>query len=818
VNGMTDDQGHPLPNPTNDPLPHMSGTGTPGDTITMYDGKTQIGSTIVGPDGNWVVKPTTDLSSGTHDIYVVETSPAGVPSSESDHTSVIINTSVPATPATPTLTDDNNTAIPAGGTTNDGHPHINGKGVAGDIITVYDGQTVIGSTKVDGSGDWKFTPTTDLAKGAHSISVTETNAAGTPSAHSGSIAFTFSAVVAPPSITSVVDAVGSITGPIANGGVTDDPHPTVSGTGIPGYTVYVWQNGIGCANTIVDATGLWSIKIPGAQTNGVHAITATQFLNSSNVSASSNTWSITVDTHVPVKPVVNGMTDDQGHALSNPTNDPHPTMNGTGTPGDTITMYDGKTQIGSTIVGPDGNWVVKPTADLSSGAHDIYVVETSPAGVQSSESDHFAFTYATVLPPTETVTITSAVDHTSGTPVGLSNGNTTHDTAPGLIGTLSSELQPGEYVQVFRDGQALGSATVSGTGWTFLDSGLAVGPHAYTAQVVSAGGQGAMSSAFNLTEADAVTTFSRMAVTIASVTDGVTAYNYYLDLSANPPPEGSVMRGNGPAVQPMAGTNYVYCITFNSNQSPVNGFSWYASDASGGKALVLYDSHSFGQLISIATSPSQMVWHDLSDNFRAGVQSSRHDTPIQDLALAAPGNDSDSPTPQHVAVGEHDAFVGHAANGNETVDLNADPSSYFKESTAHIEGAKGGAIDTLHLMGDHEILDLTSLTGKTSAAKISGIEVIDLGGQHNTLKLSLTDVLNLGETDLFQQDGKQQMMVQGKEGDVVDLSNSHIAGLAEGEWEQHGTTQVGGVTYNVYEHSGAHTELLVQQGVQIAVH
>jgi hypothetical protein len=161
------------------------------------------------------------------------------------------------------------------------------------------------------------------------------------------------------------------------------------------------------------------------------------------------------------------------------------------------------------------------------------------------------------------------------------------------------------------------------------------------------------------------------------------------------------------------------------------------------------------------------------------------------------------------------------------VDLNADPTSYFKEATAHIEGstvhpidASGAApaVNTLHLTGDHQILDLTSLTGKTAAAMISGIEVIDLGGHSNTLKLSLTDVLNLGETDLFQQDGKQQMMVQGKEGDVVDLSNSHIAGLAEGEWEQHGTTQVGGVMYNVYEHSGAHTELLVQQGVQIALH
>jgi hypothetical protein len=185
----------------------------------------------------------------------------------------------------------------------------------------------------------------------------------------------------------------------------------------------------------------------------------------------------------------------------------------------------------------------------------------------------------------------------------------------------------------------------------------------------------------------------------------------------------------------------------------------------------------------------------------------------------------DASVSHHTVVGEHDAFKG--TTGNDTVDLNVDPSAYFKEATAHIQGSTAHpveavgttpAVNTLHLMGDHQILDLTSLTGKTSAAKLSGIEVIDLGGQHNTLKLSLTDVLNLGETDLFQKDGKQQMMVQGKEGDVVDLSNSRVAGLADGEWQQHGTAQVGGVAYNVYEHSGAHTELLVQQGVQIEVH
>jgi hypothetical protein len=172
----------------------------------------------------------------------------------------------------------------------------------------------------------------------------------------------------------------------------------------------------------------------------------------------------------------------------------------------------------------------------------------------------------------------------------------------------------------------------------------------------------------------------------------------------------------------------------------------------------------------------------------------------------------------HTAVETDGTFHGTAANGNETVDLNVDPTAYFKQATAHIEGSKGAAIDTLHLTGDHQVLDLTSLTGQTAAAKVSGIEVVDLGGAHNTLKLSLVDVLNLGETDLFQHDGKQQMMVKGAEGDTVDLSNSHVAGLAEGEWQAHGTTQVGGVTYNVYEHSGVHTELLVQQGVQIVVH
>src|SRR5476649_816548 len=128
--GPTDDTGHPLSNPTNVPRPEMSGTGTPGDTITMYDGNTPIGSTVIDNTGHWVVKPEKDLEKGDHDIYVIETNPAGVPSQPSDHYPVVVDTSVPATPATPTLTDDRGATIPAGTTTGDAHPHINGTGTA----------------------------------------------------------------------------------------------------------------------------------------------------------------------------------------------------------------------------------------------------------------------------------------------------------------------------------------------------------------------------------------------------------------------------------------------------------------------------------------------------------------------------------------------------------------------------------------------------------------------------------------------------------------------------------------------------------------
>jgi len=157
-----------------------------------------------------------------------------------------------------------------------------------------------------------------------------------------------------------------------------------------------------------------------------------------------------------------------------------------------------------------------------------------------------------------------------------------------------------------------------------------------------------------------------------------------------------------------------------------------------------------------------------------------------------------------------------SVTGHEAIGHNADPAQSSTHAAAPGEVTSEG-VRVLHVTSDHGIIDLASLAAKPVAAKASAADASDVTVQHGVLKLSLVDVLSAGEQDLFQKDGKQ-LMINGKEGDTVELSNSHVAGLADGEWQQHGAAQVSGVTYNVYEHSGARAELLVQQGTQIEVH
>ncbi|WP_124379038.1 hypothetical protein [Pseudomonas synxantha] len=92
--------------------------------------------------------------------------------------------------------------------------------------------------------------------------------------------------------------------------------------------------------------------------------------------------------------------------------------------------------------------------------------------------------------------------------------------------------------------------------------------------------------------------------------------------------------------------------------------------------------------------------------------------------------------------------------------------------------------------------------------------MIDISGTgNNTLKLSLGDVLEQGETSLFTDDEATQMMIKGNAGDVVNLDDLLPDGTDPGDWATAGTATVAGVTYNVFQHSTLDAQLLIQDGV-----
>lgn len=96
----------------------------------------------------------------------------------------------------------------------------------------------------------------------------------------------------------------------------------------------------------------------------------------------------------PHAPTISAVTDDVG-AIQGPlnngdtTDDNQPTFSGSGAvPGDTITLYDGETAVGSAVVDADGNWSVTPTDTLPDGEHNFIVTVTNPSG---NESDGTTF-------------------------------------------------------------------------------------------------------------------------------------------------------------------------------------------------------------------------------------------------------------------------------------------------------------------------------------------------------------------------------------------------------------------------------------------
>ncbi|OOH06334.1 Ig-like domain repeat protein [Pseudomonas aeruginosa] len=301
----------------------ISGTAEAGAKVILTDGNgNPIGETTADGSGNWSFTPATPLANGTV-VNAVAQDPAG-------NTGPQGSTTVDAVaPNTPVVNPSNGNLL-------------NGTAEPGSTVTLTDGNgNPIGQTTADGSGNWSFTPGSQLPNGTV-VNVTASDAAGNTS-----LPATTTVDSSLPSIPQVDPSNGSV----------------ISGTADAGNTIIITDgNGNPIGQVTADGSGNWSFTpgIPLPDGTVVNVVARSP----SNVDSAPAV--ITVDGVAPAAPVID------------PSNGTE--ISGTAEAGATVILTDGGgNPIGQATADGSGNWTFTPGTPLANGTV-INAVAQDPAG------------------------------------------------------------------------------------------------------------------------------------------------------------------------------------------------------------------------------------------------------------------------------------------------------------------------------------------------------------------------------------------------------------------------------------------------------
>ncbi len=345
----------------------ISGTAEPGSTVILTDGSgNPIGQTTADGNGDWSFTPTTPLANGTV-VNAVAQDPAG---NTGPQGSTTVDSIAPAAP----VVNPSNGAV------------INGTAEPNSTVTLTDGNgNPIGEVTADGSGNWTFTPGTQLPNGTV-VNATATDAAGNTGAP-GSTTVDSSL----PSIPQVDPSNGSV----------------ISGTADAGNTIILTDgNGNPIGQVTADGAGNWSFTpgIPLPDGTVVNAVARNPGGTDSAPAV------ITVDGVAPAAPVVE------------PSNGTE--ISGTAEAGATVILTDGGgNPIGQTTADGSGNWSFTPGTPLANGTV-INAVAQDPAGNTSGTASVIVDAIAPAAPivnPSNGVVISGTAE--AGTKVILTDGS-----------------------------------------------------------------------------------------------------------------------------------------------------------------------------------------------------------------------------------------------------------------------------------------------------------------------------------------------------------------------------------------------------------
>jgi hypothetical protein len=438
------------PGPTTSSTPvTMSGTATQGYTISLYDGSHFIASVVVGAGGFWTL--TVSLSVGSHSLVATQTSTTVPGGKYTSAASTVKTVTVYAPPSAPTISSNINGTVSAGAM-------ISGRAVALGNVEIYEGVTRVGTATVDIYGNWLSTLNV-LSLGRHTLTM---KVQDVRSGFWSSMSSSFVVTVVPdaPTITFV-----STPGP-----TTGNATVTVTGTGVTGYTVKVYD-GTRYLGTAPVVAGVWTLNVLLGV--GSHSLNATQ-------------------TSTPVAGIP--YTSDASGSVSAPVYAPTPvptlmsspsnvfagttfTVTGHGTPYATVKLYEGTTEVGTATVGSNGVW----TATLSLAATGSHVLKAQQQDASSGFWSSFSssFTVTAFANPGAPAIVTVS------TPLPTKNTSSVTLTGTGVTG---------QTITIYDGSYAIKTVTVSGGTWTATVS-LWIGGHSLTATQSPAAGLESGSSA-----------------------------------------------------------------------------------------------------------------------------------------------------------------------------------------------------------------------------------------------------------------------------------------------------------------------------------
>ncbi|MDN7703068.1 Ig-like domain-containing protein [Burkholderia semiarida] len=194
---------------TNDPRPMVNGRGDPGSTIHLLVDGIAVGTVVVGANGTWSLALMQPLKDGEYRLTARASNDVGM-SIPSTSYGIQVDVTPPSQPKIEAATQG-------------AQPTLSGQAEAYSTVAIYDGTTLLGTTKTNIDGTWTFQLTSPLSNGTHALTVTATDPAGNTSARSDGFDVTVGPVAPEvPLAKAVLDDMGHDSGNLNFDRLTND--------------------------------------------------------------------------------------------------------------------------------------------------------------------------------------------------------------------------------------------------------------------------------------------------------------------------------------------------------------------------------------------------------------------------------------------------------------------------------------------------------------------------------------------------------------------------------------------------------------------